>query len=95
MLRNENPLAALRPTDPRMAAAWASAVSAASVTEPLMRQFRADTGCAWKPGRTGLDRMIDEATGADKDFVIQFVKWFNRVVWGEDSTGRATNGGEV
>jgi hypothetical protein len=38
-------------------------------------QFRKATGNTWEPGRTGLDRMIDEATGSDLRFYQEFSDW--------------------
>jgi len=65
-----------------MHGAWAAALSAALGQPEILAQFRADTGNNWKPARSGINRMIDEATGADRTFVEQFVAWFNENVWG-------------
>lgn len=42
--------------------------------------------------RTTLDRMIDEATGADVAAVNDFIDWFNVAVWGEDPFEAAEEG---
>lgn len=74
------------PSDPLMAIAWVGAIRAAITNNEMVEQFRSDTGNRWQPPQTQLDQMIDEATGADADFIRQFAKWFNENVWGgEDS----------
>lgn len=51
--------------------------------EPGMVQaFRDETGNNWYPGTAPLDRMIDKATGADREFLLQFAAWVNERVWG-------------
>jgi hypothetical protein len=48
----------------------------------MVEAFRADTGMQWTPGRTPLERLIDEATGADTAFLEAFAAWMNREIWG-------------
>ena len=62
--------------------AWASALMWASGDARALAQFRADTGCAWTPPTSGLDRLIDDATGVGETIGPLFVEWFNRHVWG-------------
>ena len=50
--------------------------------EKIVAAFRNDTGNQWRPGKTGIDRAIDKATGADERFLRGFVTWFNVNVWG-------------
>lgn len=75
---------ALMPADtPRyMAGAWLGCLSWAISTPEVVAAFRAETGLQWRPGTTPLERMIDEATGADHQFIVAFVNWVNREVWG-------------
>jgi hypothetical protein len=78
----------LAPEDPLMAGAWAAALHAAVCNADMMHSFRSDTGSFWEPGITPIERMIDEATGVDFAFVIQFIRWFNLNVWGAEQDGR-------
>lgn len=48
----------------------------------VVAAFRAETGNRWEPGKTGIDKMIDQATGADHQFIKAFIAWFNVAVWG-------------
>lgn len=72
------------PKNPIMAGAWIGSLRYALTREDMMAAFRADTGNTWQPGKTTIDRMIDEATGADFDFLKAFAKWHNANVWGEE-----------
>ena len=47
------------------------------------RRLSGEHGARLNPGRTPLDRMVDEATGADKAFLEAFAAWMNANVWGE------------
>ena len=65
-----------------MAPAWVGCLYWA-VSEPdVMTTFRAETGLRWEPGKTGIDELIDQATGADRQFIEAFVAWFNLRIWG-------------
>ena len=63
--------------------AWFGCLHWALGNAEMVAAFREDTGHAWTPGRTPLDRMVDEATGADKAFLEAFAAWMNANVWGE------------
>jgi hypothetical protein len=72
------------PANPIMAQAWVDCLRW-SVTEPeILAAFRAATGSDYSPGATPIERMIDQATGRDREFVEQYVAWFNENVWGEE-----------
>ncbi len=73
----------LMPIEPLMAIAWVDGLRWALGDEEIAASFRKDTGIQWHPGRTPIDRMIDEAAGADREFLIAFAKWFNQNLWGE------------
>lgn len=49
-----------------MAPAWASCMQWAIGEPDILAAYRAETGDRWEPGKTGLDRMIDKACGADR-----------------------------
>lgn len=74
----------LRPADTPfyMTPAWLGCVSFALGNSDVVAAFRAETGNAWTPGHSGLERMIDAATGADQAFMEQFIRWVNVNVWG-------------
>lgn len=65
-----------------MLPAWIGAISFAFGEPGCIEAFRRDTGNKWHPGEAPLDRMIDEACGADKKFIENFIKWANVAVWG-------------
>ncbi len=48
---------------------------AAAQKDGIIDRFRAETGCAFVPGATPIDRMIDKATGRDREVVEAFVTW--------------------
>jgi|SRR5882762_5112823 len=73
------------PANPIMAQAWGDCLRW-SVTEPeILAAFRADTGSTFTHGGTPIDRMIDQATGKDREFVEQYVSWFNENVWARNN----------
>lgn len=78
-----HPLDGLVPSDFLMAIAWRDCLSWAIGHAETLAAFRAQTGNTWSPGRTPIDRMIDEACGADAKFLREFVEWFNVNVWGD------------
>lgn len=65
-----------------MMPAWISCMSWALTNDEIMAAFREDSGNQWQPGRSSLDKMIDDATGAGKKFITEFVRWANIHVWG-------------
>jgi hypothetical protein len=83
----------LMPTEAWAIPAWVGCLMWAIGNKDILEQFRADTGCTWAPGKTQIERMIDEATGYDADFIRRFAIWHNKSIWGEVN-GRACNGNE-
>ena len=84
-MENENlSLLSLRPGDTPeyMTDAWLSCIHWAIQEPEIVDAFRKDTGLNWRPGRTPLERMIDEATGMDRKFIVEFIRWSNVNVWG-------------
>jgi hypothetical protein len=75
---------ALMPADtPRyMLPAWLGCISFAISNDECMKAFRVETGNRWTPGRSGIERMIDEATGIDRAFIEEFIGWVNVNIWG-------------
>ena len=63
--------------------AWASCVAWALSDPDIIAAFRADTGIQWQPGKSGIEQMIDKATGADRKFIAAFVEWHNENIWGD------------
>lgn len=74
----------LKPADTPdyMLPAWIDCIAWAIVEPDVLAAFRADTGNQFTPGANALERMIDQATGADWGFLEAFVKWVNVNVWG-------------
>ena len=83
----------LAPTDKLAHIAWQDGLLWAIDDPETLQAFREQTGNNWQPGRTPLDKMIDEATGTDREFMLAFARWFNKAIWGEVD-GRASNGDE-
>ena len=77
-------LLALRPADTPayMTEAWLSCLLSVSRSPGAREAFVHDTGYTWTPGRSPLERMVDEATGRDRAIVEAFVRWVNVQVWG-------------
>ncbi len=75
------------PSEPLMAHAYVDCLHWALGCGPILEQYRAETGNKWTPGRTPLDRMIDDATGAGLGFIKAFVPWFDANVWGPEEGG--------
>ena len=77
-------LLALRPADTPayMTEAWLSCLVWVARNPGALEAFVHDTGCTWTPGRSPLERMVDEATGRDRAIVEAFVRWVNVQVWG-------------
>lgn len=71
------------PSDPLMRGPWAGSLRWAIGNEEVVARFREETGAKWTPGRTGLDHVIDAATGADFAFISAFVDWHNERIWGD------------
>jgi hypothetical protein len=68
-----------------MAPAWTSCLYWAIGEPDIRRQFFEATGRRWTLPRNALEQAIDGATGADKKFLEEFVKWFNENIWGDVS----------
>lgn len=78
-----NQILTMPPDTPEyMRGAWVGALRYAIGAPEILDAFERDTGIHWRHGRTPIDRMIDEATGADRQFLAAFVTWFNANVWG-------------
>lgn len=74
----------LRPADTPeyMTPMWIGCIHWAISTPDVVEAFRRETGNRWEPGRTTFERMIDEATGVDRDFLKAFIRWVNVEIWG-------------
>lgn len=74
----------LRPNDTPayMTPAWLGCIHHALGDEGIVAAFREDTGNQWQPGRTGLEKMIDQSCGADQAFLKAFILWVNVNLWG-------------
>jgi hypothetical protein len=64
--------------------AWFGFIKWALGEKWIRAEFEKDTGIkAPPPARSGLEAMIDEATGIRLDYVKKFVVWLTRNYWGE------------
>ena len=70
------------PADPLMALAWRDCLRWASHDQDILDAFLAETGVTGSPLPSGLDRLIDQATGRDEAISKQFLAWFNANIWG-------------
>lgn len=75
----------LAPRNEIMQVLWVGALQFSISHKPTMQAFSEETGLHYTAPRNGLDRMIDEATGADSAFLLAFIRWFNVNVWGEEN----------
>lgn len=69
-------------TPEHMLPAWLGCLSWALGEPTIVEAFRAETGHRWRPGTSGIERMIDTATGADAGFIEAFIHWMNINIWG-------------
>jgi hypothetical protein len=68
--------------DHYMYAAYVGFLRFALGHEPILKQYRHETGDKWEPGNTGIDQMIDTATGADFAFLQRFSDWAEKAHFG-------------
>lgn len=80
-----HPLADLMPSDPLMIAPWLGCLEWAMSRTDFLEAFHEDTGNQWKrtPAKSPLERMIDEATGANLAYLRAFIQWHNENLWGD------------
>lgn len=67
---------------PLMAEAWRGCVAFAAREPEMLGKFIAETG--WKPARSPIELMIDEASGAKDAVWARFCDWVTVNVWGEE-----------
>ncbi len=72
-------------THPLMQIAWSDCLLWAFTFEPIVKQFMDETGNTWELGKIPIDRMVDKATGAETEYCMEFVEWFNANVWGDSN----------
>ncbi len=65
--------------------AWLSCVSASSGVGGVTKAFKEDTGIdiTVLVNRSPIEKMIDEATGIEKDIAIKWCDWVTKNIWGE------------
>lgn len=62
--------------------AWCDCMSWAIGEKVIRKQFELDTDMHYKLPNSPLDKMIDEATGYEKDYIEKFIIWANENIWG-------------
>lgn len=80
---SDNILTTFLPKKEYLHPAWYGCLHWALGKEEIVQLFRNETGIQWIPGETAIDRMIDESTGAGKEFLQKFAEWMNANIWGE------------
>jgi hypothetical protein len=73
------------PDNPIMALAWLGCLQWAAEQPAIIKRFEEETGMSLKSPASGIERMIDEATGFRNAQFDRFVDWFNANVWGLDA----------
>jgi hypothetical protein len=74
-------VAEFRPKNLLMAIAWRDCLIWAAREPSIIESFTKDTGVKIIPAQNGLERMIDQATGRDREIARQFLTWFNANIW--------------
>tara|TARA_R100001530_G_scaffold1886_1_gene3238 strand:- start:15736 stop:16005 length:270 start_codon:yes stop_codon:yes gene_type:complete len=71
--------------NPILMGAWFSCVSASVGVEGITKSFKDDTGIdiTILVNRSPIEKLIDEATGLDKDIAIKWCDWVTKNIWGE------------
>jgi hypothetical protein len=69
---------------PLMAQAWIDCLCYTISTPEVLAAFHSNTGSTFTPGRAPIDRMIDEATVRAREFVEQYLTWFDENVGGDE-----------
>lgn len=72
---------------PFMTVFWASGLRCAIAMPGIVERFENETGIKITSIATssGLDAMIDEASGRTRNAVIAFADWFTTNIWGEQN----------
>lgn len=78
-----------RAKDDFMAVAWAGFVQWAAKQPDILERFEAETGMSFRPPASGLEVMIDDATGYRNAVAERFVEWTTVEMWGLDEAPAA------
>lgn len=73
--------------NPIMQGAWAACLSYTIRRTDAPAQFEAESGLKFTPAKNGIEKMIDDATGYEADFLEKFIDWFNVNIWGKRDAG--------
>lgn len=68
--------------DPLMYPAFIGCLHWALGEDEIMERYREETGDRFTIGRSGIEQMIDGATGADIAFFQRFSDWVEREIFG-------------
>ncbi len=65
--------------------AWRDCLTWAIAEPQVLAEYTRDTGATIMPAPTSpIERMVDDATGAQRKSVEDFMAWFNVNIWGDD-----------
>lgn len=73
----------MMPACPLMCGAWVAALQAAVGNAEIVAQFERDTGVRYTPPRSGIEALVDDATGNTERVCLAFIEWFNTNLWGD------------
>lgn len=68
---------------------WASFIHWAASQPEMIQQFNEDAGRDYKAVKTGIESMIDRATGKLEDDTAAFVRWVTEKHWGMEYAPQA------
>jgi hypothetical protein len=74
-----------------MHGAWLGCIHWALGDAGSVAAFRQETGNNWRPGNTPIERMIDTASGVDREFLFAFIRWANENIWGPVELAQAVD----
>jgi hypothetical protein len=72
---------------------WGGCLVWAIGSKEIRDRYEAETGDHYKLSSSPIEQMIDEATGVQGEWLVNFITWMNRNIWGENE-GRACDGNE-
>ncbi|PYE88772.1 hypothetical protein [Phyllobacterium leguminum] len=61
-------------------------------TDEIIKRYRDETGDKFEFGKSGIEQMVDQATGADFAFFQRFSDWVEREIFGTPEMVHGGNG---
>lgn len=60
-----------------MLPAWIGCIRFALLEDNIRADFEKDTGMRYTPPRNVIEKMIDDSTGYNDDYIEEFIRWIN------------------